>query len=104
MMVELTLYLGMGLAVFGVWSEVTEAFHPGALYLLFGGGAAYVLGVVVFVIGEKVLQNYYIWYDFFQHVCDIYKLCLHTGVLFKKQIAGAYAYFSQYICDMYNWC
>jgi channel protein (hemolysin III family) len=54
MIVELTLYLGMGLAVFAVWSEVTAAFHPGALYLLFGGGAAYVLGVVFFVIGEKV--------------------------------------------------
>eukprot|EP00953_Heterococcus_sp_UTEX-ZZ885_P011336 6567-Heterococcus_DN1.PRE.3 len=53
MIVELTLYLGMGLAVFAVWSEVTETFHPGALYLLFGGGAAYVLGVVFFVIGEK---------------------------------------------------
>lgn len=62
--VELTLYLSMGLAVFTVWGEVTATFCGDAIFLLAAGGAAYVGGVVFFIIGEKIPIYHVIWHVF----------------------------------------
>eukprot|EP00611_Tribonema_gayanum_P010173 TRINITY_DN2009_c0_g1_i2.p1 TRINITY_DN2009_c0_g1~~TRINITY_DN2009_c0_g1_i2.p1 ORF type:complete len:408 (+),score=182.07 TRINITY_DN2009_c0_g1_i2:108-1226(+) len=83
MVVELTLYLGMGLAVLTMWTEVAAAFVPQCLYLLVGGGAAYVVGVVFFVIGETIPIYHVFW-----HLFVIVASCMHWFAIYLY-LAGA---------------
>lgn len=58
------LYLGMGwmalIAIRPLWLHMPE----GGLILLFGGGAAYTLGVVFFMLHERLRYSHFIWHLF----------------------------------------
>ena len=46
---EVFIYLAMGCAVTAVWSDTSNALPETALYMLMGGGFAYIFGVIFFV-------------------------------------------------------
>lgn len=83
--VELTLYLGLGLAVILVWDHVIEHMHRGELTLIAGGGVAYVAGVVFFIMGEKIPAYHIVWHVFVMvasllHWFAVYRYTVHNEV------------------------
>ena len=57
------LYLAMGWLAIIPYTELTIALDPKALTLLFGGGAAYTVGVLFYTI-ERIPYNHFIWHLF----------------------------------------
>lgn len=57
------LYLAMGWLAIIPYAELTIALDPKALTLLFGGGAAYTVGVLFYTI-ERIPYNHFIWHLF----------------------------------------
>ncbi|CAM9912084.1 unnamed protein product, partial [Chrysoparadoxa australica] len=62
--VELMLYLSMGLAILGVWEDAVTWMDHDCLVLVCLGGAAYVLGVVFFIWGEHTPIYHCVWHVF----------------------------------------
>jgi hemolysin III len=57
------LYLAMGWLAIIPFDELNTALDPKALTLLFGGGAAYTVGVLFYTI-ERIPYNHFIWHLF----------------------------------------
>ncbi|CAM9933934.1 unnamed protein product [Ascophyllum nodosum] len=64
MYVELSVYLGLGLAVLVVWESVAEQMQRGELILIAGGGIAYVAGIAFFLVGSKIPIFHTVWHIF----------------------------------------
>jgi hemolysin III len=62
--VELAFFLGMGFGLVFVWEQISTHLAWEAFMLLLAGGAAYVLGIVFFVLGELKPIYHVIWHLF----------------------------------------
>lgn len=58
------LYLGMGWMALVVIRPLWQQMPTGGLILLFAGGAAYTLGVVFFMLHERLRYSHFIWHLF----------------------------------------
>jgi channel protein (hemolysin III family) len=63
-MVELSIFICMGFGLFSVWPAVVASLTTTALNLLILGGAAYVFGIVFFILGEYKPIYHVIWHLF----------------------------------------
>ena len=87
-LIELVIFVCMGFGLLLVWPIITTALSAVALRLLLLGGAAYVVGIFFFVMGEYKPIYHTIWHLFVVlgaslHWFDIYfyisSTQLHTG-------------------------
>ena len=62
--IELTFFLCMGFGLIFVWPIITTELSGPAFDLLWMGGAAYVIGVIFFVLGEKKPIYHVVWHLF----------------------------------------
>lgn len=92
--VELCFFLGMGFGLLLVWPAMIANLTTTDLSLLLGGGAAYVIGIIFFILGEIKPIYHVIWHMFVilgaaLHWFDIYffivpkSLHLPTGLIFE---------------------
>lgn len=70
--VELIAFLCMGFGVVLVWQQMIETLSTIAFRLLMGGGAAYTIGIIFFVMGEYRPIFHVVW-----HVFVVLGACLH---------------------------
>lgn len=83
--VELTIFLLMGLGVALVWPEVSSTLSAPAIYLVLGGGAAYIFGIIFFILGEYRPIYHCVWHMFVVlaaalHWFDIYFFIIRTDL------------------------
>ena len=81
--VELVVFLLMGFSALFVWSTMTTTLSPYALNLLLAGGAAYVVGIIFFIKGEKKPIYHSVWHLFVilgaaLHWFDVYLFIVNT--------------------------
>ena len=78
---EVFIYLAMGCAVVSVWSDTTTALPETALYMLMGGGFAYIFGVIFFIAGEVKPIYHTIWHIFVMIGSCLHWLCIYNFVV-----------------------
>ena len=71
-LVEVVIFLVMGCAAFAIWSDLVVYLPETALYLLVGGGLAYIFGVIFFILGEIKPIYHMVW-----HLCVMLGSLLH---------------------------
>lgn len=57
-------YIGMGWCVIGSLGKILEIFSVPALWLLIGGGVAYTVGAVLYVVGKKLRYMHSVFHIF----------------------------------------
>jgi channel protein (hemolysin III family) len=81
--VELSIFVCMGFGLLAVWPAVVASLSATALQLLLLGGAAYVVGIIFFILGEYKPIYHVIWHLFvvlgaLLHWFDIYFFIVPT--------------------------
>lgn len=79
---SVALYLVMGWLILVAFEPLRESFSPLMLWLLALGGIAYTLGVVFFVLEEKLPSRRYFWMHEIFHVFVLAGSVLHAIVMF----------------------
>lgn len=80
-LVEVFIFLGMGCAAFGIWDDLVANLPATALYLLVGGGMAYIIGVVFFILGEIKPIYHMVWHMFVMLGSLLHWLCVYHFVV-----------------------
>ncbi len=62
--VELSMFLGMGFGILFVWEEALANLEFKVLFLVGLGGAAYVVGIIFFILGEIKPIYHVVWHIF----------------------------------------
>lgn len=83
--IELVMFLIMGFGLVVVWPFISTMLSPVAFQLLLAGGAAYVVGIVFFIMGEWKPIFHTIWHLFVVlgaslHWFDIYFYVASTHI------------------------
>ncbi len=62
--VELSMFLGMGFGILFVWEEALANLDMNVIFLVGLGGAAYVVGIIFFILGEIKPIYHVVWHIF----------------------------------------
>jgi hemolysin III len=79
--VELVFFLGMGFGLVTIWEHVEINLGREAFVLLLAGGAAYVAGIVFFVLGELKPIYHVIWHLFVILGAALHWFCIYFFVV-----------------------
>jgi len=63
-MFELSMFLGMGFGILFVWEEAVASLGTKVMFLIGLGGAAYVIGIIFFILGEVKPIYHVVWHLF----------------------------------------
>eukprot|EP01036_Dinobryon_divergens_P031771 gene31771-41236_t len=85
-MIELVLFLIMGMGIFIIWGIVLQEFSNEQLVLFVLGGVFYIIGIAFFILGEVKPIYHVIWHIFVIiaatiHWFDVYLFVLSSGSL-----------------------
>lgn len=81
-LVSILLYLIMGWLILIAFQPLRQSFTPLMLILLTSGGIAYSLGVLFFILEEKLPPKRYFWMHEIFHVFVLLGSALHSIVMF----------------------
>jgi len=79
--VELVFYAVMGCAVFFIWEDFSKALPSEAVGLVVAGGAAYLSGIVFFILGNTVPIYHAVWHVFVLTGSVCHFLCIYHYVV-----------------------
>lgn len=85
--VELSFFLLMGWGVVLVWNEMREVLDPNAFFLLFLGGATYIVGIAFFILGERRPIYHCVWHLFVVLAASLHWFAIFFYVV-PKPIVG----------------
>lgn len=80
--VPVFLYLSMGWLIIFFLPTLLQSMSMTALYLLIAGGISYTIGVVFFVLEEKLVPRKYFWMHEIFHIFVLGGSTLHTIMMF----------------------
>ncbi len=80
-LVEVFIFLAMGCAAFAIWDQLVVTLPLNALYLLVGGGMAYIFGVVFFILGEIKPIYHIVWHMFVMLGSLLHWLCVYHYIV-----------------------